>query len=105
MSESPSSHSGSEKERVYEELGRTRRKNSALKREVDHLRKATDAKENAALRREAGEYRKALSNIAHRLDNGGVEEDTLRNIVQSALLLRGLKAFQREQIKKVHGDG
>lgn len=99
-------NANSEKERVYAELDETRQKVATLRQEVKALQKATDAAENAALRREATAYRKALSNIQYRLESGWeIDGDVLLNIVKSALLLRGLKALQRESVERAHeGD-
>ena len=102
----------SEKERVYgrlewaeQELKRVQKKCERLRREVRQVKKNTTARESAALRAEADAYRKALSNIAYRLDNGGVDDETLRHIVESSLVLKGLKIAKRKQIAKVRDSG
>ena len=73
------------------------RKIARLRREVAALRVATDAKAAAIARNEASEYRKALSNILYRLDQGGVDDLTLRSICEGALTLRGLKPWARKR--------
>lgn len=93
-----------EKEQVYGELDALRKRCADQRVEIRLLHKSTDARQNAALRRETREYRKALSNILHRLENGGVAADDLRSIVESALLLRGLKQGQRDAIVAAHDD-
>lgn len=98
----PTQSGTSEKERVYAELEALRSRVFNLRKEVRHLRRAGSMAENASLRLEAEEYRKALSNIAYRLDNGGVAEDDLRHIVESALALRGKKAWKRAKVAERH---
>lgn len=92
-----------EKERVYAELEACRSRIANLRREVAALKTVGDSRENAALRREGQEYRKALSNILYRLDQGeAIDTDTLRRIVTSALVLRGLKRWKRDDIASAH---
>lgn len=96
----------SEKEKVYAELRSLRRRVFAQRNELTALRLSASVKEAAILRDEAANYRKALSNIAYRLDNGGLDDDTLRRIVHRALLLKGLrtkaarKRFHKEMREK-----
>lgn len=91
-----------EKEQVYAELTALRHRVYAQRQELTALRKSATAKEAAIARDEAANYRRALSNIQHRIDNGGIDEHELRSIVARALLLRGLKTkaarkrFRRE---------
>lgn len=99
----------SEKERVYAELDALRAEAKNLRRrvadqrnEINQLKRTGSAKENAVLRREATEYRKALSNIKYRVENGETGVWVLAGIAEKALLLRGLKAWQREEIEDLY---
>jgi hypothetical protein len=89
----------SEKERVYEELERVQRKCGRQKQEIAALRAKADDRNLKIAKQEASEYRKSLSYIAYRLDNGGIDEEHLREVVEKALFLRGLKKYQRDRIE------
>jgi hypothetical protein len=88
----------SEKDAVYAELRALRRRVLAQRNELTALRLSSTAKAAAIERDKAASYRKALSNIAYRLDNGGIADAELRSIVTRALLGKGLrtKAARRQ---------
>lgn len=97
----------SEKDRIYAQLDEARRQLKACakrraeqRRELHSLRKRTTAKEAAVQRREAQEYRKALSQVVYEIENADADADRCKAIAQDALALRGLKAWQREQVEK-----
>lgn len=81
----------SEKEAVYAELHDLRRRVFAQRKELTALRLSGTAKAAAVERDKAAAYRRALSNIAHRLDNGGITDTELRSVVTRALMGKGLR--------------